>query len=224
MNYLQLCQRVRQEVGASGDDSTVVGATGEWKRLCDWVNQAWMEIQQYHPEWNWLRKEVTFNTIANQAEYPYASAPLLLSNFSRWRDGSFRIYFNDVGDEHLLQQLEYRNFRDAYLISTFKTTYSYPSVITISPSDSLILALPPDGIYTISGVYYKAPTEFSGNTDEPDIPSRYHMLIVYRAMQEYGFYEAAQEVIQRAAARYNEMLQNLLIDETPDISIDRGTN
>lgn len=222
MNYLQLCQRLRQEVGASGTDSTVIGATGEWKRLCDWVNQAWVEIQQHHPEWNWMREEVTFNTIANQAEYPYESAPLSLSDFARWRDDSFRIYLNDVGDEHLLQQMPYRDFRDVYLISTFKTTYSYPSVIAISPSDSLILALPPDQVYTVTGVYYKSPTEFTADANVPDIPSRSHMLIVYRAMQEYGFFESAPEVIQRASARYEQMLQTLLIDETPEITVDRS--
>ncbi|MCP5244878.1 MAG: hypothetical protein H6937_02460 [Burkholderiales bacterium] len=222
MNFLQLCQRLRQEVDASGNDSTVVGATGEWKRLCDWINQSWIEIQQGQKEWNWMRTEVSFNTIANQAEYPYASAPISLTDFARWRDGSFRIYYNDVGDEHMLEYMDYRTFRDLYLISTHKTAYSYPSVITVSPSDSIILALPPDDIYTVTGVYYKKPTELSANTDEPGMPEQYHMLIVYRAMQEYGFYESAQEVTQRSTIRYNDMLQNLVIDETPDIVVDRG--
>ena len=92
----------------------------------------------------------------------------------------------------------------------------------MSPIDSLILALPPDDIYTVTGVYYKKPTELSANDDMPDMPEQYHMLIVYRAMQEYGFYESAQEVIQRGTIRYNDMLQNLVIDETPDIVVDRG--
>lgn len=222
MNYLQLCQRLRLEVGASGNDSTVVSASGEWLRLCTWVNQSWIEIQQLYPDWDWMRVEKTFSTIANQAEYDYDAAPLSLTDFARWLDGSFRIYYNDVGDEHLLQQMDYRAFRDEYLISTHKTTYSYPSVITVSPSDSLILALPPNDVYTVTGVYYKTPSELTSNTDTPDMPERYHMLIVYRAMQEYGMYEAAQEVIQRGASRYSEMLNKLMNDELPDISVDRG--
>lgn len=222
MNFLQLAQRLQQEVDTSGNDSTVVGAAGEWKRICDWISQSYLEIQQNQKNWNWMRAEISFNTIANQAEYPFASAPLSLTDFARWRDESFRIYYNDVGDEHLLEQMDYRAFRDAYLISTHRTSYSYPSVITVSPSDSLILALPPNDIYTVTGVYYKKPVELLLDTDEPDIPEQYHMLIVYRAMQEYGFYEAAPEVIQRSTARYSEMLQNLILDETPDIVINRS--
>lgn len=222
MNYLQLCQRLRQEVGASGSDATTVGATGEWLRLCTWIAQAWSEIQLVNPDWNWMRTEASFATIANQAEYPYASAPLSLTNFSRWIDNSFRIYKDSQGDEHALIPMDYADFYDTYLISTYETTYSYPSVITVSPTDSLILALPPDDIYTVSGEYIQDVSELSADTDTPGLPSRYHMLIVYRAMQDYGVYEAASEVLQRGAARYAEMYNRLEFDEMPDVSVDRG--
>lgn len=223
MNYLQLCQRLRMEsIGDSGNETTVVDATGEWYRLCTWINQAWIEIQQDRADWNWMRGEASFNTIANQAEYPYVSSPISVTNFSRWIGDSFRIYKDTQGDEHSLQYMAYADFRDAYLISTYETTYSYPSVITVSPTDSLILALPPDDVYTVSGEYIKDVTELSVDADIPDLPSRYHMLIVYRAMQDYGVYESAPEVLQRGVALYEKMLNKLIFDETPEVTIDRG--
>lgn len=222
MNYLQLCQRLRMEVGASGSDSTVVDASGEWLRLCTWINQAWIEIQQERTDWNWMRGEVSFNTIAEQAEYSYGSSPISLTNFSRWVNDSFRIYLDTQGDEHPLQYMTYAEFRATYLISTYETTYSYPSIITVSPTDSLILALPPNDIYTVSGEYFKNVTELSANTDTPSMPDQYHMLIVYRAMQDYGVSEAAPEVLQKGNARYQQMFNRLVFDETPEVTIDRG--
>ena len=222
MTYLELCQRLRQEVGASGSDSTVVGAANEWGRLCTWINRAWSDIQLMRNDWNWMRAEVSFNTVAEQAEYAYASSPISLTHFRRWNKDSFRIYLDSVGDEHRLQYMPYREFRNEYLISTFQTTYSYPSVITVSPTDSLILALPPDNEYTVTGEYYNTVTELSADDDTPSLPAEYHMLIVYRAMEEYGYYEAADEVLSRSKMRYEEMMTRLLDDETPDIIVDRG--
>lgn len=222
MNYLQLCQRLRSEVGISGADATVTGATGEWLRVTNWIKQAWNEIQVLHDNWNFMRGTVSFATVAEQAEYPYASSPLSLTDFGRWRDDSFRIYKDSVGDEHYLHYLDYNEFRDRYLISTYQTTYAYPSVITVSPSDSLILALPPEAIYTVSGEYFKDITELSSDSDTPSMPSRYHMMIVYRAMMDYALYEAASEAAQRSAQRYQEMKFRLECDELPDVTFDRS--
>ena len=222
MNYLALCQRVRQEVGYSGSDSTVVAATGDWKRICDWTAQAWVEIQESQDAWEWMWVKKSFNTVTNQGEYPYASAPLSLTDFARWRDKSFRIYKSSIGDEHLLDQRGYVDFRNTFLIGTSVSTYAYPHAITVSPSDSLILALPPDGVYTVTGEYYTTPSELSADADIPEMPSRYHMLIVYRAMQSCGLYESATELVQHAAARYVEMMANLMHDELEELSVDRS--
>lgn len=222
MTFLELCKKLRQEAASSGNDSTVVDAANEWGRLRDWINQAWIDLQLMRDDWNWMRAEVSFNTVAEQAEYAYASSPISLTNFRRWNNDSFRIYLDSVGDEHRLQYMPYRDFRNEYLISTFQTTYAYPSVITVSPTDSLILALPPDNEYTVTGEYYKRPTELDADDDEPSFPSYFHMLIVYRAMQSSGYYEAADEVLSRANIRYEEMMTWLINDETPDIIVDRG--
>ncbi len=222
MDYLGMCQRLRSEVGASGNDQTVENATGEWARICNWVGQSWVEIQSLHLDWNFLRASFSFNTIANQAEYPYASAPLSLTNFSRWKDGSFRIYKDTIGDEHRLEFYDYEDFRDTFLISTYPTSYAYPHAITVSPSDSLILSSPPDGIYTVSGEFFDDITELAGDRDVPALPNRYHMLIVYRAMMDYASYESAPEVMQRAELRYREMLFRVESDELPDVTFNRG--
>lgn len=220
--YLQLCQRLRQEGGISGSDSTVVSAAGEWKRVCDWVAQAYVEIQEDQTNWEWMRATKSFATIANQAEYAYASSPILLTSFSKWRDGSFRIYSTDVGDEHQLIQMRYDYFREIYRIGNNTTTYGYPSIISVSPTKSLFLALPPDGIYTVTGEYYTAPTVLAADADIPAMPTRFHLAIVYKAMMYLGGYEVAAEIYQRGEKGYKEMYGRLMSDQLPPVQVDRG--
>lgn len=220
--YINLCKKLRQEVGASGSDTTTVSATGEWKRLCDWVAQAWDEIQMAQPGWLWLRTSKTFNTVAEQGEYAYASAPISLTNFASWRNGSFRLYKDSTDDEQFLSQWHYNDFRDEYLYGSNRTTYSRPTEITVSPTNSLILGSPPDDIYTVVAEYYKAPTTLSADADEPAMPARFHMLIVYRAMMYYGLYESAQEVIARADRMYINMYDQLMADQLDPVTVHRG--
>ena len=67
-----------------------------------------------------------------------------------------------------------------------RTTFSRPTVISFEPDKGIAFGPIPDIVYHINGEYYKKPIEFSADTDTPRIPERYHMLIVYKAMQYYG--------------------------------------
>ena len=57
MNYLELCRRARRECGIAGaetDPTAVTSQVGEYRRLVDWVSEAWTEIQGRHTDWRWL--------------------------------------------------------------------------------------------------------------------------------------------------------------------------
>ena len=154
MNYIELAQRAVMEAGASGRNSTVANANGEWLRFVTWVNQAWLDIQNEHADWLWMRKTTSFQTIANQAEYPVTAAPISLTDFASWINDSFRIYRTSIQSELFLNQVEYGMFRDMWLYGSLRTSYGQPTNITVSPSKSLILALPPDSTdYTVTGDY-----------------------------------------------------------------------
>lgn len=85
MNYLSICQTVRELAGIPGTGpATTVGQTGELKRVCNWVNQAWNEIQLHREDWEWMRKPFTFDTVAQQSTYD-ASADVGLTDFAMWR-------------------------------------------------------------------------------------------------------------------------------------------
>lgn len=192
--YLQLVTDLRTECGVSGTNTTVVNATGEWGRLCKWIRDAWVEIQEAETQWEWMRKSTSFNTTVNQGEYTAVQAGV--TNFGVWKERSFRLYLASagVGTEQKIGYKDYGIFRDYYLLASRKTTYSRPIEITVSPSKTLILGLAPNDIYTVSGEYYQAPIVLAADTDTPDMPAKFHNAIVHKAKMKYGTFEAAPEV------------------------------
>jgi len=96
--FLSIVQLLRQEAGIAGTGpSTVVGQTGEMKRLVDWTAAAWFEIQATHPDWRYKRYSVSFATVAAQATYTPAQAGITAATFSRWVRDSFRVYNTSSG-------------------------------------------------------------------------------------------------------------------------------
>jgi hypothetical protein len=120
-----------------------------------------------------------------------------------------------------LRQWPYNDFRDYYLIGTNRTTYTRPCDITVSPTNSLILGLPPDDVYTVVTEYYKAPTTLSADSDEPAMPARFHMAIVYKAMTYYGLYESASEVLTRGEGLFAQLYDQLLADQIEHVTVNR---
>jgi len=221
MNFLSIAQAVREMAGIPGTGPvTTLNQTGELKRVCNWVNQAWNEIQLHREDWEWMRKPFTFDTVAQQSTYD-AATDVSLTDFAMWRDDSFRSYLTSagVGNEIWLQQYEYNSFRDYYLLGARKITYSRPIAISISPSKDLVLGLAPDQVYTVSGEYYKTPQVLAADSDIPEMPARFHMAIVHKALIKYGMYEAANEVIQEHTVLYGTFLNKLEADQAPQITV-----
>jgi hypothetical protein len=218
MNFLALVNRTLVECGVSGASTpltTLTGVTGELLRIKQWVNSAWIDIQTAHEDWQWMRYPVQFNTVTQQQTYTPTQAGVG-STFGNWKRDSFRC--SSVGqnyaDEQLLNFMEYTTFRNLYQYRNMRFTYARPVVVSIQPSDkSLAFGSIPDQPYVIVGEYYVAPTEMSANTDEPVLPSRFHMAIVYRAMMSYGSFEAAPEVYSRGELEFKRLMNRLEIDQ-----------
>ncbi len=218
MTFLELCQRTRQECGIAGaGPTTVVGQTREMKRLCDWVAQSWVDIQQERTDWRFMRRDFTFNTTAGKQSYPSSVAGY---TFKRWINDSFRAYLLSAGvaTEVILSQYhDYSSFRDFYLLGSRRLVQGRPLYITIAPDQSLLLGFPPNDVYVVSGQYYSKATLLTADDDEPCLPEDYHMLIVYKAMQKYGRFEAAAEQIAAGKEEYAPLFNRLVTDQTPEI-------
>lgn len=213
--YLQLVQRLRQDCGVSGSGpTTVVSQTGQYKQLCDWINDAWMDIQSAHQDWEWLRVSLTpFTTTAAKQTYS-PTADLSLTDFGMWARDSFRVYDTTAGinSETFLEYIPYDKWRDTYLFGALRSTTSRPNHVTITPDKSLGFGPITAAGYSIVGDYFKVPTTMSADTDTPSLPSHFHMAIVYRAMMFYGSYEVAPEVYQRGETEFTKMMRRMTLD------------
>lgn len=215
--FLQLVQRLRSEAGVSGaDPATCQGQNGELMRLVRWVNDAWLDVQNKHWDWFFLRSQFSFqtNTAANQQLYTPAQCGT--NNFGNWKRDSLRIYTTALGfpNEMILPFAPYDEFRNLYLYGANRTNYMRPSLYSIDPQKNLVLGGPPDLVgYTINGEYYQVATYLQNDTDIPLLPPQYQMIIVWKALQWYGLYEGAEEAVTRGTQEYNKLMLLLEKDQ-----------
>ncbi len=225
MNYLQLAQRLRRRCRVIGSGpSAVTGQNEEYSRLLDFINEAWMYIQELYPNWAWMRASMSFPTVAAQASYTLAQIEATgtgFTNFGNWNRDSFRYYWTSPGidTEQVLYYRDYDYWRDVYQIGSLRAQESTPCDITVLPALGLGIGPTPAAGFTITGDYYKVATELTASTDEPGMPPQFHMLIVYRAMMLYGAGEAAGEIFQTGNNLFKEMLGNLELQQLPELMV-----
>ncbi len=229
MTYLAICHDTRRECRVAGTGpSAVTGQVGRLADLVAWVAQAYTEIQEAK-DWNWLRSTFTVNTVANDDTYAYTDCTdsrlsATISRFSRWwlercNEPNVTIYLTSagVGGENYLPPIAWTDFRERYKRGT--QTTGQPIHITIDPQNNLVLGPKPDAVYTINGEYQMSPQILTADADVPEMPARFHSLIMYRAMEKYGASNNAQEVFQRGGYEGGRKMRNLERDQLPPVTL-----
>ncbi|MHB0775426.1 phage adaptor protein [Halomonas sp. WWR20] len=205
MTFLELCQRLRREVGAAGSGpATVTGQNGEYLRLIGWIAQAWQEIQAERRDWRFAWSETEIEVSPEFRDYPVPD------DFEHWIPETLRIGINQ------LRPMEYSDFRARY---REPSNASAPSVITLLPDNRIRLDTSPPATSLLAFEYFRTPQVLTENGDVPRLPERYHMLIVYRAMIQYGLFENAPEVVQQGGANASRLMSDMLISELPSMEI-----
>lgn len=219
MNYLQLAQRLREKCRISGSGpAAVTGQAGEMLRVVNWTNEAWLDIQRIHPNWNWMQADVSFNTVAQQASYTPAQCGI--TDLGAWdKVESWRAYPTATGTagEQFLDWISRDEWRDLYQFSSLRTSYGFPQNVAELADRSVGLGQTPDAVYTVVGKYFKTPSSLVANTDEPGMPEGFHWLVIYRAMMMYATSEVAPEVYQEGAREFNRMVRRLEINQLPTV-------
>lgn len=219
MNFLQLINRARVECGVSGPALTTVdNLTGESARFANWINAAWIDLQTSKEDWLWMLRDFQFNLVGQKQIYTPADAGVG-ETFGNWKRDSFRCSSvgQDYKDEQLMNFMEYPTFRNLYQYGNMRYTYARPVVVSITPVKELAFGSIPDQPYVVTAQYYVKPTEMVAATDTPDIPERFHMLMVYRAMLYYAGFEAASEVYQRGELEYRRLIKRMEVDQLPTL-------
>lgn len=222
MNFLQTVQRLRRKCRVTGaGPTTVIGVQVEENaRLIDWVNEAWVDIQTIRPDWLWMRTSCSFQTQLNKATYSLSDIGIS-STFGNWKRDTFRNYVTSVGlnSEIITDFKPYDEWRNEYQIGAIRNSPSRPNCITIAPDLSIGLGPVPIAGYTVTGDYFKVPSEMVADADIPGLPAQFHMLIVYRAMMYYGVSESAPEIFDSGEKDFNAMLNRMSLNQIEEITL-----
>jgi len=226
VNYLALVQRLRQEVNYSNTGPTAVTSqTGDHARAVSWIADAYTELQNRH-SWRWLRND--FILTATSAVSTYASSAIndattgsAITRFNAWHiDDPYnppRCYLSSSGSdtEYPLTYIDWEAYR--YIYELGNQTDASPTHITVDPADNIRLGPAPAGTYVITSEYHKSPQVLAANTETPEMPTQFHMLIVYLAMEDSGFFDAAEEVIGRGVKKGRKLMRQLEVNQGPKI-------
>lgn len=215
MTFLEICQRVRQEVGANGNGpSTVLSQSGEYKRIVDWVRTADEDVQRRYNEWKFMRGDFNITTVADDGAYLSTETDIPLTHFRDWRWATFKIRRADAtaSSDIELPYIEYQNYLD---INIGSTSTSQPSCFTVGNDMQVLLWPVPNAAYIITGEYQKSVSRMFADDDTPPYPAEYHMLAAYGAMKKYARFTGASEIFQDAQAEYTRMLHEMARTQLP---------
>ncbi len=216
--FLELCVDLRREAGISGTGPTsVLNQTGEYQRVVEWILSADQKVQNLHTNWDFLRNDFSFQTIANTANYTKAAASLL--ELASWKDDTFRCYLTATGvnDQQELDYMPWAHFRYSYALGSMSTQVGRPTVFTVKPDESVTIWPIPNDAYTITGEYFKRAQVMAANASEPLMPRQFQEVIVWRALMLYGAYAGAPEKYSHGQNEYKSMLAALELNQLPAI-------
>lgn len=205
MNFLQLTQAVKRESGLGMGNSIAAfaSATGDDLRMFNWVNWAARDVTLSREDWRWRRGSAT---LASTTAVANPAASFGLTDFASWKGqgghykpSAYRVA-DGVGSERELAWLDYDQFRKQFFLGA-----QAPGAVqywSVSPQEEFLIGPTPDSAHFIRADYVKDFTDMAADADVPQLPARFHMLIVWRALMEYGGFDAASEVYQRAEKNY----------------------
>lgn len=204
--FLQLCQDLYREVGASPGSlpataiPTTTGVTGEILRLVNYIHDAELEIQNHWQDWKWKRKTLTAYTIAAAntgiATTQGGSVSAQPADIAEWDFKSFFILPANATQLTPLPTYEWQSVR--YEVFDL-TDQSQPWRAIIMPDNTLRWDLTPDQSYQVQFEYRAQPYDLKVDADVSMIPPYIgNRIIVEWARMKYGMFENAAEQVQAA--------------------------
>lgn len=228
--FLELCKKVAQDSNTiePSQITTVVDQTGRPALIVKWVGDAWRALQNAHANWRWMSGEFEGSTIINQARY--AGSDFNLTRFAEWTytgesdEDRFSLYDPSIGvsDEGQILYLQWDEWYRRYTRGS--QTAAKPNFFTVSPGNDLCLGPTPDAVYTVRGLYRKSPQELAADNDTPEMPTRFHDLIVDMALLRVGTHEESVQQFQLWQMRQFELFRQLERDQLPRVRLAGGAS
>ena len=223
VTFLEGVTRFCEECGVNTSNlTTVVGQTGQLKKMVNWYADAWVNIQRARQGWKFMRLSTSWALVASQGPYTRLQCGITAGTFKKWIDGTGRTYY--TGNLNTEQPLDYRaydSFREVWLNGANRTVTSRPQEFTIAPDDTLIVAPLPIAGLSASMDYYKNAVRLAADGDTPAVPEGHDdMIIVHLAKKYYGGFYGAKEAYATGNVEYMRMYRRLCNDQLPEMSLE----
>ena len=208
MNKLELCQEVLSRTGQSGTMTTTVGQRGMFRRISNWVREAYMDIQRMPIPWRWMRvRDVTGNLSPNKETY--TAVELGLPNLRSFDLDSFSIHaISDAPDtaSPMDGTKPWDTINTTYAVSMAPGTPRF----VLAPEHTTLHVYPvPNDMYVIHFDYFKRPQVLAADTDVPEMPDYFHDLIVLMALKRYAAFDDAPEIMEDFQLQYPPLFREL---------------
>lgn len=212
MNFLQLTNDFIVESGACEQVGSVVNQFDEQAQAVIWVRDAWIEVQR-NRLWRFRWAEDSFSTVADKTTYT-------LTELVRSADDDFDLgVFTVSGVTTPLIEAPYSFIKDK--LREDPTATGVPKYVAQRPDDSISIFPPPDGVYTVSYEYFKAPVELLADTDAPTLNPKFHKLITWKALEQYAREQGKEwaGLYQAAIRNFNSVYGKALEQETGKVHL-----
>lgn len=205
MTYLELLEVLRQETAFSDKVLTnVTNLPTDLKRLADWINVAWREIQLSEDDWYFMRAEDnSLTTTAQLITLPVDCAV------------PYSVVLQDGTNLYECTLVDRAEFDELYKLTNF--TSGLPRACCVVGSQLRFNAIP-DKTYTVRLIYRTIPQQLVLAADTPTMPAHYHRLIIYRALEHYGRWENAGDIVVSAQINYAQLYHDLARYQLPTLS------
>lgn len=202
LTYLELCQRTKRQLGVQGGTITSVQSqTGIDEQIVEWVADGDTEIQVLYEDWDFLRQDVTFNTVGGQSEY--TTAAVGITSVGKWDRSSFaRLSDPGLNNWKRLAELPYELWQNSDQRYGNNLDEEPVNFTLVRPTENIVLYPTPDTVYPIAATMWTAPVRMTVNTDVSPIPERYQQIIVEAAKVKWAEYEENAVVLARAEHQY----------------------
>lgn len=210
MTFLEMLKAVARESGTVGNDPTSVeNQTDRVRDMASDVQTAWNDIQRER-DWLWMRDRFVAPLMVGVETYGGADLGVPRMVDLVGMNGIQPAVRAMVGDvQHDVWPEEW-----AVLLHR-KPMQGVPAAWARDPQGSIMLWPTPNEAMTLSGIATLGPQSLVENDDVPEMPARFHRLIVLRALVKSMHHDESYNQMQVWAGEARKLTGELMRDQLP---------
>lgn len=224
--FLDLAKDVARESGTLSPSAitSVEGLTGRPEKVVGWVRRAWVNIQNLSEDWPWMIKR--FSAILIPGALAYTPASFNITDWARWMpdhpelDGMvIHGPFQEAGEAGSeLRQISHQAM-ERYVRGFNGEEGGKPQEWAIMPDNQILFWPRPDNDYVVRGYYHRSPQILTLATDVPEMPARFHDMIIWEAIRLMMLHDGAYGEAQAPASEFIRMRNELEIAVLPEVTL-----